>query len=454
MGEATTAQSRRRAAGETLRGRRAALGGALGGAAVGALLAACSGGAGGQPAGDVDGGPASKAPVTLAVTAGGWVAETDKALHRQVWDAFAKARPHVTLDINEIAFTTDKLLTAVAAGEPPDAAYIHPNDLPAVAGPGAYQNLDEFVKRDKSVDLKGIFPKVLEFFKFKDVLYQLPYHSGPSMIYYNKSLFQRLGVKTPEEYDRAGQWQWRTGWMEAVRLLSQERDGPPVLRLRRADGDSLHQRPHLGQRWGDLQQGGDREPAAPAPAPPGIQGYADMWSKLGAVPDPANWQFFTRGDVAMVFGFRGMGPLFRTITDFEVGMWHNPSGPAGAVTRSGPSGYGVVSGAKHAAEAWEFCKNYVGPAAQGILFSGGFNVPMTSRKEDADAFRKDLVPWEKEEVYMEAQDRRLRPMAPLPLKWREINVSWNREWALIRDGQKTAQQSMTELRPELDALLK
>jgi hypothetical protein len=55
---------------------------------------------------------------------------------------------------------------------------------------------------------------------------------------------------------------------------------------------------------------------------------------------------------------------------------------------------------------------------------------------------------------LEAQDKRLRPLAPLPTKWREINTVWNREWTLIRDGQKTAQQSMTAIRPELDSLLK
>ena len=40
-----------------------------------------------------------------------------------------------------------------------------------------------------------------------------------------KTLFQRLGVNTPEDYDKAGQWQWKTGWMEAVRLLTQSQGG-------------------------------------------------------------------------------------------------------------------------------------------------------------------------------------------------------------------------------------
>jgi multiple sugar transport system substrate-binding protein len=444
----TIGSAGRRRGGQRRRG--VLLGATLG--AAGAALAACRGG---TPAQTTDQSPAAKrAPVTVAIAAGGWVSDADKALHRNVWAAFQEARPHVTLDINEIAFTTDKLLTAVAGGEPPDAAYIHPNDLPAVAAPGAYQNLDEYVRRDKSVDLKAIFPKVLEFFKFGGVLYQLPYHSGPSIIYYNKSLFQRLGVRTPEEYDKAGQWSWRTGWMEAVRLLTQERDGRKLYGFDGRSGINFICVP-IWANGGEILNKELTESRLHLPqAAEAIQAYADMWSKLAAVPDPANWQTFTQGHIGMVFGFRGMGPHYRTITDFEVGMWHNPSGPAGAITRSGPSGYGVVTGAKHPEEGWEFVKNYTATAAQKILFSGGFNVPMTTRKEDLDAFRKDLAPWEHEEVYMEAQDRRLRPLAPLPAKWREINAAWSREWTLIRDGNKAALQAMTEIKPEIEALLK
>ena len=79
---------------------------------------------------------------------------------------------------------------------------------------------------------------------------------------------------------------------------------------------------------------------------------------------------------------------------------------------------------------------------------------MTTRKEDLEAFRKDLAPWEKEDVYLEAQDKRLRPLAPLPVQWKAINDIWNREWGLIRGGQKSAQQSMTSVKPEIDSLLK
>lgn len=136
---------------------------ALGGGLATTLLAACGGAMatpGRAPAGE-------KAPVSLAIAAGDWVSPEDKELHRTVWSAFQQSRPHVTLDVNEIAFSTDKLLTSVAGGTAPDAAYIHPNDLPSVAAPGAYQDLDKLIRADRSIDLKVFFPKVLEFFRIK-----------------------------------------------------------------------------------------------------------------------------------------------------------------------------------------------------------------------------------------------------------------------------------------------
>jgi ABC-type glycerol-3-phosphate transport system substrate-binding protein len=274
------------------------------------------------------------------------------------------------------------------------------------------------------------------------------------MIYYNKTLFQRLGVKTPEEYDKAGQWQWKTGWMEAVRLLTQERNGTQSYGFDGRSGIAFVNVPIWANGGEILSQDLTQCLLSTPQAAEGIQGYADMWVKLQGTHPSGDWKNFVQGTTGMVYGFRGMGPLFRTIKDFELGMWHNPSGPGGKITRSGPSGYGVVTGAKHADWGWEFCKNYVGAVAQNILFSAGFNVPMTSRKEDMDAFRKDLAPWEKEDVYMEAQTTRLRPLSPLPVKWLDVNTIWNREWNLIKGGQKTAQQSMTAIKPEIEALLK
>src|SRR5262249_17980180 len=155
-----------------------------------------------------------------------------------------------------------------------------------------------------------------------------------------------------------------------------------------------------------------------------IQAYADLWAKYQAVHPSGDWLRFVDGTIGTVYGGRFQGPTYRTIKDFEVGMWHHPKGASGAFTRNGPNGYGVLAGAKHPAEAWEFVRFYTGPVAQVLLFSGGRNVPCTTRTEDLEAFRKSLAPWESEQVYVEAT-KRLRPLTPLPAKWGEINTLFN-----------------------------
>jgi multiple sugar transport system substrate-binding protein len=407
------------------------------------------------PAGPAGQAPRAKqSPVSLAVAAGGWVSPEDLELHRSVWRAYQEHRPHVTLQIDEtFGGSTTKLLTMLAAGTSPDTAYIHPNDLATVASQGAYQNLDEFIRRDRSLDMKVYFPAVLEFFKFKGVLYQMPYYSGPSMLYYNKSLLNRLGVKLPEEYDRAGQWDWRTGFVEAHQRLTQETGG---IKTYGSDGRTgLHFLcVPIWCNGGEIFNKDLTESRLhTAPAVEAIQTYADLWAKYRAIHPSGNWIQFSEGTIGLVFGGRFMGPTFRQIKDIEVGMWHHPRGPAGAFTRNGPNGYGVVSGARNPAEAWEFVKFYSGPVAQVLLFSGGRNVPYTTRKEDLEAFRKSLAPWEREEVYLET-NRRLRPLAPLPAKWGEITRLFNDEWKLLIAGEKRAQQAMSEIRPQIDALLK
>ncbi|MGH2351808.1 MAG: ABC transporter substrate-binding protein [Chloroflexota bacterium] len=423
----------------------------LRGAALGGvLLGAC--GPGPEPSGQTP--AASKQPVTLAVGAGGFVSPEDLELHRSVWRAFQEHNPRITLQVDEVFNgSTTKLLTMVAAGTSSDAAYVHPNDLATVASQGAYQNLDTFIKGDRTIDMKVYYPTVLEYFKFKGVLYQMPYYSGPSVLYYNKSLLKRLSVKLPEEYEKAGQWDWRTGFVEAHQRLTQSAGGTNTYGSDGRTGLAFLCIPIWCNGGEILNKELTESRLHTAPSAEAIQTYADLWARHKAIHPSGDWVRFQEGTIGLVFGGRFQGPTYRTIKDFEVGMWHHPRGPAGTFTRNGPNGYGVITGGQHPAEGWEFVKFYSGPVAQVLLFSGGRNVPATTRKEDLEAFRKSLAPWENEQVYLDAT-KRLRPLTPLPAKWGEINKLFGDEWKLLTAGEKQAQQAMTEIKPQLDALLK
>jgi multiple sugar transport system substrate-binding protein len=159
------------------------------------------------------------------------------------------------------------------------------------------------------------------------------------------------------------------------------------------------------------------------------------------------------GRLGFLFGGRFWGPMLRQIKDFEVGMWHHPKGRAGRFHRNGPNGYGVVAGAKNPDEGWEFVKFYAGPGAQALLFTGGRNVPATSRKEDGEAFRKSLMPWEKEEVYLEAT-RNMKAVAPLPAKWGPMNEVYGSAWGEVLLGQREVKTALEDVNRQWEALMK
>jgi ABC-type glycerol-3-phosphate transport system substrate-binding protein len=384
-----------------------------------------------------------------------------------VWKAFQEAHPQIDLQLDEQGGNATKILTQLSAGTPPDTAYVHPNDLTIVAAPGGLQNLDGFLKNDKSVDIKIYNSTVLEYFKFKGVLLLLPYYSGPSMLYYNKTLFKKYGVKLPEEYDRAGQWQWETGFLEAARQLTRGGGDQKtygfgglariiqmvVCPIWCQGGDVLDWKTH-GKAF--LNTG---------PTLEALQLQADLVTKYGVVPAPADeagfgspgsWGHeveFAQGKTGMLFGGRFWGPLVRQIQGFDVGMWHHPKGKAGRVHRNGPNGYGVLTGAKNPAGGWEWCKFFAGPTAQAVLFSGGRNVPITTRKEDLEGFRNSLTPWENGDVYLETNTN-MRAIAPLPAKWGDMSAVYGDAWSTVISGKAPVQTAMDDVNRQWEALLK
>ena len=97
--------------------------------------------------------------------------------------------------------------------------------------------------------------------------------------------------------------------MEAVRLLTQERDGRQLYGFDGRTGIHFISVP-IWANGGEIMNKETTESRLHLPpATEGLQSYADMWAKLRAVPDPANWQFFNQGHIGMVLRLPGHGAL-------------------------------------------------------------------------------------------------------------------------------------------------
>jgi len=94
-----------------------------------------------------------------------------------------------------------KILTMVAAGNPPDVVSVATEGTQLFAERLAYP-IDEYVTRD-AAELQEYFsdvhPSLIESFMYQGSLFQLPDNFNAANVYYNTSAFERAGIERPAD---------------------------------------------------------------------------------------------------------------------------------------------------------------------------------------------------------------------------------------------------------------
>ncbi len=195
-----------------------------------ATLTAC--GAGGQPA-------ATQAPGTEATTAGGdaptsapagevvtlnywvcWPGEYAEHERKAILDLYEQ-KTGGAVKIEHLAVPSDvaqKLLTAVAAGEPPDVATCFGALIP-LAAKGAFIPIDEYVAASTYIDLDDLYPAPLAATRWQGKQYGFPYNCSCEMILVNRGLLEDAGIEVAGS-DNPDEW-GPTNWDEFTELSKQ-----------------------------------------------------------------------------------------------------------------------------------------------------------------------------------------------------------------------------------------
>ncbi|HLS90181.1 MAG TPA: sugar ABC transporter substrate-binding protein [Limnochordia bacterium] len=91
----------------------------------------------------------------------------------------------------------EKLQVALAAGTGPDIFYLDQHWTPAFATNGWLMPLDSYIDRDERVDLDDYYPFSLQSANFQGHQYGMPWIAQPVMVYYNRDMFQTVGLPEP-----------------------------------------------------------------------------------------------------------------------------------------------------------------------------------------------------------------------------------------------------------------
>jgi ABC-type glycerol-3-phosphate transport system substrate-binding protein len=137
---------------------------------------------------------------------------------------------------------------------------------------------------------------------------------------------------------------------------------------------------------------------------------------------------------------------------FPKGNVPMPKGRAGRIVRGLAVGALILKDSKVRDAAWEFANFQADKESEKIML--GIHVSLPWHTSTLGTLEKSmpLLPWESAAAYAE-NVKRLRP-TPYVNQFSDITRVYSAGYNLVRQGQKTAAQMITELKPQIDALLR
>lgn len=290
--------------------------------------------------------------------------------------AFEKKHPDIKVKMvyTESSEGADqKLLTAVAGGNPPDVALFDRFKIGSWAAKDALTDLTDMAEQD-GVTEDLYYPYAWKEATYKGKLYGLPYSTDSRMLYYNKDHFKAAGLD-PENPPKTIQE------LEAAAVKLTKKDGKRFKQIGFI--------PWYGQGW--LYSWGwafggnfyDEKTGKVTANDPKIVEALDWMAKLGqkfGVEDIAGFESsagsgamdpFISGQLSMkVDGNWTISAIDKYKPDMNYGVTPIPT-PTGSdfTTWSGGIAIVVPKGSKHTKAAWEFTKFFGTQEGQEAYFS-------------------------------------------------------------------------------------
>ncbi|HRW93494.1 MAG TPA: sugar ABC transporter substrate-binding protein [Thermotogota bacterium] len=155
-----------------------------------------------------------------------WAGGEEAALDEAIIAEFMAQNPEYEVIYEPVSSNYyQKILTDIGAGTPPDVVLLDAEMVPRYVEGDFLTDLNPFLNRlarenVAGADLDGFFPVLVDIFRSGRSLYAIPKDTSPVGVFYNKVMFDELGVPYPPEEG----WTWEE-FEETARLLSVDKDG-------------------------------------------------------------------------------------------------------------------------------------------------------------------------------------------------------------------------------------
>ncbi len=125
------------------------------------------------------------------------------------------------------ATTQQKLLAAYIGGNPPVLSQLEQSLVGAFVANDALVPLENFIKADKSFDIKDFMPEILQGATYSGKLYGLPINVSTPVLYINRDLFRAKGLN-PDKYPTT----WEQAYEYSKKIADQSNPAKPIYGIR------------------------------------------------------------------------------------------------------------------------------------------------------------------------------------------------------------------------------
>ncbi len=318
-----------------------------------------------------------------------WADLAEIPLTEQSLAEFRRLYPHieVTYEPNPGRVYEEKILTALAANDPPDVFLLDSKLIPTFTNKRVLLDLNPFLKKLR-IDALQWYPNVLEIARRRPGLYAFPKGFAPLMVYYNKKLLRQSGLPPPSP-----RWTWEDYLRYAKTMtLDNDHDGTPEQYGVAFSNRFYYWIPWVWTAGGDVVDPDGTRASGFLDSPKtesAIQFLIDLVLKHKVAPDLGSWAqtektgsitaLFASGKIGMIVdGHWRMPELFRYIKEglLDVGAAPLPYHPNGSkVNVMYESGWCVPVNSKHPEEAVLLANFMAGAAAGRIRSMNHLEIP-------------------------------------------------------------------------------
>ncbi|MBE3583323.1 MAG: sugar ABC transporter substrate-binding protein [Limnochordaceae bacterium] len=388
-----------------------------------------------------------------------WGGAPEIAIVEQVVNQFMKEHPNIEVKAENVPYPgySERTTALIAAGTAPDVLNVPVQMFAQLAAQGAFHDLGQLAKQDKSFDLEEYILPARMVFTYNGKLEALPREFGPMMMFYGKQMFDEKGLPYPD-----ADWTWDT-FLSDAQKLTRDLDGDGKIDRFFFAGSSWIDvyLPFLWGAGGDILDKSGKYAVVDQPAAvKGLQFYADLFLKYHVSPTLAEsssrvnvTDWFTRNQIAVYPTFRAGTTVFLKQKGFDFDVAPFPKGPGGYATIVEPVGVAITTqttGDKLEA-AWEFAKYMTGPVGVTIMTEQNLIVPAIVSVAKSNAFITPNVPPAHDLAFIQMQPyARVVPMVP---QWPTLSQLLGAQMNAVLQGQETVSNAMKKAAEQMNQAL-